>query len=733
YRYFAESANGKSVVSQSLSNTSNSALVRLATTEMLADAELPPLTNATLKNTPVSLDLHAQFDAIGLDVSDWTLSEEVTLPYNHNALVDVDVANQTLTYTPESDFTGIDRILFSFTDAEQNPRMGHVDIAVSVEGNQGLIVEEDIIYPTPVIYGESVEIDISPYVTSPDEDDYQLVYLQSFHADVAPSNPNDVYNKSFTFSSTTFGPNIVTFAVSDHKGSYTVGVMQIEVEGNTPWGDISYDGKRFLAPLTTKQADAQGIVYEKGQSDSDYPSLEMALMTPPQFEAYCASRAASVTTLDQWQALTSNVNIKDDHQWPVQYGFAVDNNGTYYQAWSDGTSESLNGAAVKPMCVQSSYLLVVPSQSDLEAVANSQDQAEVAVKVTFGGELVEGENVSASLNEDSSAQLEAKSVITDGNGVAVFELTNLKAETVTLTVEYSGKRVDAEVKFIGDINTAKLEFETEPRTELDYDGVFDIRAMLTDVNENPLPGYNVDFKVLNNEDLVDLYGDRQTDINGELLLHVDFIGPIPSDRDTEFTLQIMAEPQFIDKDTLKIAFRALPICGGRFNDNDRYNASGRCLKVVAYNYQGYVDKLSTSSPSLSVMEFMGYTRQDEPDNEGKTYSYLREEIGRSGGEYATFRLESVEGQSDQARRFCAHLSRINFAGHNEWILSRVSDLETIYTGLDTWQAFGWPTVQYYWTSATQGSKKISINMIDGKRYTEAPPSHPGYTSCVVDL
>ncbi|ENJ1722437.1 hypothetical protein AB0535_004735, partial [Vibrio parahaemolyticus] len=133
YRYFAESANGKSVVSQSLSNTSNSALVRLATTEISADAELPPLTNATLKNTPVSVDLHAQFDAIGLDVSDWTLSEEVTLPYNHNALVDVDVVNQTLTYTPESDFTGIDRILFSFTDAEQNPRLGQVDIAISAE------------------------------------------------------------------------------------------------------------------------------------------------------------------------------------------------------------------------------------------------------------------------------------------------------------------------------------------------------------------------------------------------------------------------------------------------------------------------------------------------------------------------------------------------------------------------------------------------------------------------
>ena len=54
----------------------------------------------------------------------------------------MDVANQTLTYTPESEFAGIDRILFSFTDAEQNPRLGQVDIAISAEANQGLTVQE---------------------------------------------------------------------------------------------------------------------------------------------------------------------------------------------------------------------------------------------------------------------------------------------------------------------------------------------------------------------------------------------------------------------------------------------------------------------------------------------------------------------------------------------------------------------------------------------------------------
>ncbi|EJG0582697.1 Ig-like domain-containing protein, partial [Vibrio parahaemolyticus] len=727
YRYFAESVNGKSVFSQSLSNPSNFALVRLATTETSNDAQLPHLTHVTLKNTPVSVDLHAQFDAIGVDVSDWVLSEEVTLPYNHNASVDVDVANQTLTYTPESGFTGIDRILFSFTDAEQNPRLGQVDIAISVEGNQGLIVQDDILYPTPITYDETVEIDVSPYVTSPDGDDYQLVYLQSFHADVTPSNPNDVYNKSFTFSSTTFGPNIVTFAVSDHKGSYTVGGMQIEVEGNTPWGDISYDGKRFLAPLTTKQADALGIVYEKGQSDSDYPSLEMAIMTPPQFEAYCVSRGASVPTLDQWQALTSNVKIKDEHQWPVQYGFAVDNNGTYYQAWHDGTSSPLNGVAAKPMCVQSSYLQVVPRQSDLEAVANSQDQAEVAVRVTLDGELVKGENVSASLSQGSNAQLVSSDVITDEHGIAIFELTNMKAETLTLTAEYGSNQVDVQASFIADVSTAELTLSTTVDNQ-NYDNENEVTAKLEDAFDNPLVGYEVAFSADTHANSVDVQPQGQTDADGQQVAKVTWTDTVSTNVDTRVRIKAAFDESVVPLEARsEVTFNSLGMCGGQVNDTDKENAKGNCLKVTESNGRWF-----TSTPSLEVMKVLGYTQQDSSNNSGKTYAATYTEDGSSGpsgGTFARFRQDGTGGVQNQ--RYCQHLADMGFAGRNDWARPSINELSALFIDHgNMWTNFGWPTRFVYKSDTHLQDDHYLLIYLSGGSVFSYTVTAPDYISCV---
>ncbi|ELU8564423.1 hypothetical protein SD467_004454, partial [Vibrio parahaemolyticus] len=738
YRYFAESANGKSVVSQSLSNTSNSALVRLATTEQSSEAELPPLTNATLKNTPVSVDLKAQFDAIGLDTSNWVLSQEVTLPYNHNALVDVDVANQTLTYTPESDFTGIDRILFSFTDAEQNPRLGHVDVAVSVEGNQGLIIEEDIIYPTSVTYGETVEIDVSPYVTSPDGDDYQLVYLQSFDAEVTPTNSSDLYNKSLTFSSKKFGSNGVTFAVSDHKGSYAVGGMQIEVEGNTPWGDIFNDGMRFLAPLTTIQADIEGVDYDSGQADSDYPSLEMALMTPTQFESYCASKGADVATLSQWKALVADVDIKGDHQWPVQYGFAVNDNGTYHLAMSDGTSEPLNDAAAKPMCVQSSYLVVVHNESDLSAIADGADVAKVAVRVTFNGEYVENELVSASKSQGSSADLVSDSVMTDSQGMAVFELTNLKAEALTLTMEYGGKQAEAEVKFNGDVETAVLDLKASVNNQ-SYSGTNEVMASLSDAFDNPLSGYEVSFSAPGNDN-VDVQSQGSTNTYGEQAATVTWVGTPPSGDTTVDITAEWSQGGTPLSDITSVTFKknedsTLGICGGQVDDTDPESAIGYCLKV-----REIIDpsdnklKRFTSTPSIAVMDALGYHLHDSGTNAGQSYASTYKESGSSGpsgGEFARFRQDG-DGTAGgtQHQRYCQNLADIGFAGRTDWQRPTKDELVSLYgESGNMWTEFGWPAYYSYWSETPSGGVHYYVRLYDGN-VGSYYPSYTLYGSCV---
>ncbi|TOJ04493.1 Ig-like domain-containing protein, partial [Vibrio parahaemolyticus] len=566
YRYFAESVNGKSVFSQSLSNTSNSALVRLATTETSDDAQLPPLTHATLKNTPVRVDLRAQFDAIGVDISDWVLSEAVTLPYNHDALVDVDVANQTLTYTPESDFTGIDRILFSFTDAEQNPRLGQVDIAVSVEANQGLIVEEGIIYPATVTVGTQVEVDISPYVTSPDGDDYQLVYLEAFDSSLSPVEPDNIYNKKFYFSSDEMGPKYVMFAVSDHKGSYTGGLMQIDMVPNKPWKDIIHEGVRYIAPITGEEADFNNIAHEGAATDPDgfNPPVKLATMNESQLVSYCSSMGATVATYDEWLSLKNGTDIKTEHNWPVKYHYAALRDGDFHLVWYQwsGTKPMLPTDTTRPLCVQSNQIVFVPQSSDLEGVANGVDTATVAVQLAYGGSLIEGEVITASVNQDSSAYLVSDSVTTDSQGMAFFEIMNLKAETLTFTAEYDGKSVNEEVQFIGDVNTAEISLETTVN-EQPFSTFNEVRAILKDVNNNPLVGHTLDFFAESHANSLELTSEPKTNMNGEQKSTIRWIDSTNTSEDTE----VIITAEFQNKSlSTHVTFTDFGMCGDKLND-----------------------------------------------------------------------------------------------------------------------------------------------------------------------
>ncbi|EGR2875481.1 DUF1566 domain-containing protein, partial [Vibrio parahaemolyticus] len=738
YRYFAESVNGKSVFSQSLSSPSNFALVRLATTETSNDAQLPHLTHVTLKNTPVSVDLHAQFDAIGLDVSGWVLSETVTLPYNHGAQVDVDVANQTLTYTPESDFTGIDRILFSFTDAEQNPRLGQVDIAISAEANQGLTVKENIIYPTSVAYDKAVDIDISPYVISSDGDDYQLIYLQSFHADVTSSNPNDIYNKSFTFSSTTFGPNIVTFAVSDHKGAYAIGSMKIDVEGDTPWGDITHSNMNFLAPLTSQRADAEGIPYSDKKTDSDHPSLpDMALMTSQESESYCSLKGAEVATLDQWTDMAAAQDPQGSHHWPVQAPFVVNHNGEYYQAKADGTSQPLNGAEAKPMCVQSSYLSIVHNESDLNAVANATDVAKVAVRVTFNGEFVENKIVSASVSQGSSAQLDNADVTTDDKGLAVFELTNLKAERLTLTAEYAGKFAEENVVFVGDVNTATLALSPTVNNQL-YSGTNEVTAVLQDAQDNPLEGYDVSFKAETHASSVKIEPQGNTNAYGKQIAKVTWIDPSTPQSDT--TVNISAEfNQGVtpaEHDT-NVTFKkhddsTLGICGGQVNDTDKENAKGFCLKIAEIqDPNDNKTKWFTSTPTTRALSTLGYYLDDSDNNEGKSYADTFLENAHNGpmdGIFVRFKQTGVGGT--QHERYCQNLADVGFAGRSDWRRPTKDELIALHNEHGSmWTNFGWPTSYYYWSDTPNGGHYSVVNLYSGG-VNSAYPVSARYGSCV---
>ncbi|WP_064605026.1 Ig-like domain-containing protein [Photobacterium sp. J15] len=161
--------------------------------------------------------------------------------------------------------------------------------------------------------------------------------------------------------------------------------------------------------------------------------------------------------------------------------------------------------------------------------------------------------------------------------------------------------------------------------------------------------------------------------------------------------------------------------GGGINDSDKTNATGNCLKIREINdtTDGKV-KWFTSSPSLAVVNGLGYTINDGKYNSGDTYARAwvekREEYGPAGT-FALFRqdgqmvappgwrTDEVPGTNGQFDRWCQKLSAITFANHSDWRRPTLKELSALFeydneNNLSMYERFGWPAESYW--SATKG-------------------------------
>ncbi|CAH7454727.1 conserved exported hypothetical protein [Vibrio chagasii] len=192
------------------------------------------------------------------------------------------------------------------------------------------------------------------------------------------------------------------------------------------------------------------------------------------------------------------------------------------------------------------------------------------------------------------------------------------------------------------------------------------------------------------------------------------------------------------------------VCGSgatdidNINDVDQSNATGACLKVASDS----AGKWFTSSPSVAVMDMLGYTLDDSDANSGDTYAKTYTETGLygpTGGGFALFRQDGngvidpgagddakagVDGQFD---RWCQKLALLNFAGKNDWHRPTEDELSGLYTGVDDsfWGARGWPTYFYYWSATPDGSSYYGVLLSSGG-VGSVSPSGTLYASCVSD-
>ncbi|WP_299014116.1 Ig-like domain-containing protein [uncultured Photobacterium sp.] len=173
--------------------------------------------------------------------------------------------------------------------------------------------------------------------------------------------------------------------------------------------------------------------------------------------------------------------------------------------------------------------------------------------------------------------------------------------------------------------------------------------------------------------------------------------------------------------------------GGGINDSDKTNATGNCLKIREINdtNDGKV-KWFTSSPSLAVVNELGYTESDDKYNSGDTFARAWIETRAKYGPAGTFALFRQDGEmavssrwqtneepgtNGQFDRWCQKLSTITFANRSNWRRPTREELSALFEynnehNLSMYERFGWP-VGSYW-SATAGSfGYLYVNLLTG--------------------
>ncbi|TNZ88069.1 peptidase, partial [Vibrio parahaemolyticus] len=200
-------------------------------------------------------------------------------------------------------------------------------------------------------------------------------------------------------------------------------------------------------------------------------------------------------------------------------------------------------------------------------------------------------------------------------------------------------------------------------------------------------------------------------------------------------------------DTAEVTFTSgLPtICGGEVDDTDPTNAVGNCLKVATDSAGQWL----TSTPSIAVMNALGYAVDDSETNDGATYAATYTESGTYGpvdGVFAKFRQDGAtainpadggDGSDGQFDRWCQKLNTLEFGGQTTWRRPTWLELMAFYqkygdegAEFGLWSARGWPTDFTYWASTSSNpSSYDSVELLNGF-VGHRSPGDDTYASCI---
>ncbi|WP_041055585.1 hypothetical protein [Vibrio owensii] len=351
YEYKVEVVDAPSIAQASMSSVSAAsadstptdiAITRVAVTSAEATAtsevEWPAISAVTFVETEVTVDIKDEllFQAAISVPSGFKLSEEISLPYAFPGApitATVNSLRNTITYTPFFGFEGIERILFSYiNESTGEVYLGTLDIAVAFDPNLGLQVEKGGTVDK-VKVGEKTTIDIAPFVTSLDDDRFQLIHVDSFNAATAPLNPGFLGNTQLTFETSVVGYHYVSFAVSDNNGAYGYGLVEVPVydpNKAAQWSGIHSQAQFFTAPLTTSEALMEQIEYSGSFVDDTFtPELSLALFNSSSSQSFCTSNASGRLPTSTELNVLSAEDVETSNNWPVSQQYIASDAGVF--------------------------------------------------------------------------------------------------------------------------------------------------------------------------------------------------------------------------------------------------------------------------------------------------------------------------------------------------------------------------------------------------------------------
>lgn len=703
YEYTVEVRTGaasqqKSDISVMNSGQSTSAVITVFGSTANSPA-LVPISSAMALSGTASIKIDDELAALG-DVypTDYILSQDVMILGDGNVAVDSGL--RTVDYTANDD--GPHRLVYKLEDpVGTNHQFGTIDIAVSNDANEGLFADIDTLIPesvqssvSKVEIGDVVEVDVAPFVYSADGGDYQLIQVNSMTATVTPLNPTDTTNKRFTFETNTAGDHYVSYVVADYYGAYDSGLMRFRTTQSAVWRGIPMGVNNFTGPLTYSEAVAAIASPSRWYSEGSYsPRIDVALFSDTNAQTYCGTQGRLPTSAELLDLYSTASPSSPAHQWPVSQPYWANNAGTYalVDLSSGVSSVPTSSSEGYVTCLNIGGLTLIPTKG--VAVANGVDEAMVEVTYLLNGSPVEGKVLSADVGA-SSATLASASETTDASGKALFKVTNIKAEEVTLEVELLGYTVNQKVQFWGDASTARVSSLTIERNNALNNGTDSnyATAVLMDVNNNLVFSEIVTFTVGGSASLVGSPSTLRTDFSGKVTARFTNL--------VEETVQVSARYKSGVEESVNITF------------TEGCDLAGACIDL--FDVGG--GKLFTNSPSVAYLNSIG----GSPNNAANL------ERGNSGP-YGSFHVFNWTN----ANALCDTYNTHSLGGRTNWSLATEDELTTeLYASFgDLFPESGWSTDLYYWSATPDGSKYHVVLLRSGK-VISLDPSGRLYASCV---